>query len=61
MSKLVEFDNSDPHDCNNCKLSIKDPDKKLSVGCDRGDVEMVACKYGNYQYWEQPFEGVERV
>lgn len=41
---------SDPHGCNNCGKSIIDPNANLSVGCDRGDMDMVACKHQNYLY-----------
>lgn len=44
---------SEPHGCNNCLQAIIDPDKKLAVGCDRGDMDMIACKHKNYEYWEE--------
>jgi len=47
-----ELASSDPHDCNNCKLAIIDPNTNLPVACDRGDMDMIACISKGRHYWE---------
>lgn len=48
------------HDCNNCRLAIVDPDTSLPVGCNRGDMDEVACKAQVYGYWVSKEAEIER-
>ena len=57
MKDLETLAKENKNDCKTCRNRIVDPAKDFPVGCDIGDLHMVACKKKNHLYW---WDGVKR-